>query len=41
MVIEAANLEEQLVDMKVMLDILSKESIEKDAQVKCQAQADC
>ena len=34
--IRAINLKEQLVDMKVALDRLSKESKEQDAQIKCQ-----
>jgi len=34
MVIEAANVEEQLVSMKATLDRLSRESTEEDAQIK-------
>jgi len=34
MVIGAANLEEQLADIKATLDRLSKENAEKNAQVK-------
>ena len=36
MVTEAANIKEQLASMKATLDRLSKESAEKDAQIKCQ-----
>jgi len=36
MVIEATNIEEQLASMKATLDRLSKESVIKDAQIKCQ-----
>lgn len=36
MIIQVANLEEQLIDMKVTLDRLSNESAEKDAQIKRQ-----
>jgi len=36
MEIEAINLEEQLEDMKVKLNKLSKESVEKDVQIKRQ-----
>jgi len=36
MVTEAANIEEQLAKMKATLDRLSKESAEKDAQIKRQ-----
>jgi len=35
MMIEVVNLEKQLVEMKVKLDRLLKESIKKDAQIKC------
>jgi len=34
MVTEAANFEEQIASMKAMLDRLSKESAEKEAQIK-------
>jgi len=34
-VIDAPNFEKQLESMKGMLLILSKESVEKDAQIKC------
>jgi len=36
MVTEAANIEEQLASMKATLDRLSRESAEKDAQIKRQ-----
>jgi len=36
MVIDAINLEEELASMKVTLERLSKQSAEKDAQIKCQ-----
>jgi len=34
MVTEATNVEEQLASMKTTLDRLSKESVEKDTQIK-------
>ena len=37
MMIGAVNIEEQLADMKVMLERLAKESLEKDVQIKHQS----
>jgi len=38
MVTKATNIEEQLANMKATLESLAKESLEKDAQTKCQSE---